>query len=57
MTTNEDSKRIKRGQPRRDRIGLAARLAMCDFKVPLTKEEQREQRAWDRLPPAGKEEI
>jgi antitoxin component of MazEF toxin-antitoxin module len=42
---------------RRGRIGLAARLAMCNFKVPLSKEEKAEQRAWDRMPPVGDEVL
>ena len=45
------------GRQRRGRIGLAARLAMCNFKVPLSKKEKAEQRAWDRTPPVGDEII
>jgi antitoxin ChpS len=42
---------------RRGRIGLAARLATCDFRKPMTKEERRWLREWDEAPPVGDEII
>lgn len=36
---------------RRGRIGMAARLAMCDLSQPISDEE----RAWDAAKPVGKE--
>jgi antitoxin component of MazEF toxin-antitoxin module len=39
------------------RIGIAARLAMCDFSVPLSPERQAEDTAWDRMKPVGREVI
>jgi antitoxin component of MazEF toxin-antitoxin module len=45
------------GRHKRGRIGLAARLAMCNFKIPLSKKEKAEQRAWDQLRPVGDEVI
>jgi hypothetical protein len=37
------------------RFGLKARLAMCNWDVPLSQEEQDEQRAWDEMKPVGRE--
>jgi hypothetical protein len=37
------------------RIGLATRLAMCDFTIPLTPEEKAEQALWENLAPVGRE--
>ena len=50
---------IRRAAPKKSarRIGLAARLARCDFSQPLSPEQQREDEAWDRMPPVGREEI
>lgn len=38
---------------RRGRIGLAARLKMCDFSLPISDEE----RAWLDSPRAGREAL
>jgi antitoxin ChpS len=38
---------------KRGRIGLAARLAMCDFSKPRSKDEQD----WLDMPSAGRERI
>lgn len=40
-------------KPRASRMGLAARLAMCNFAVPTTAEEKE----WLEAPPAGREEL
>src|SRR5882757_8745676 len=37
------------------RIGLATRLAMCDFTISLTPEEKAEQALWENLTPVGRE--
>jgi len=42
---------------KRHRIGLAARLAMCNFSRRLSKAEMAEERAWDAAPPKGREVI
>jgi antitoxin ChpS len=39
------------------RIGLAARLAMCDLTIKLTPEEQAEIDAWEYMKPVGREVI
>ncbi len=39
------------------RIGLAARLAMCDLTIKLTPEEQAEIDAWEDMRPVGREVI
>ena len=39
------------------RIGMAARLAMCDFSQPYTKAEQDELDAWQNAMPVGREVI
>jgi antitoxin ChpS len=44
-------------KPRSGRIGLAARLAQCDFSVELTADEKAEERAWLDAPRVGREEI
>src|ERR1700730_2475200 len=49
----ERGKIVIRPQPRKGRVGLKARLAMCDFSKPMSKEE----RAWTTGPRAGREEI
>ena len=51
--TIERGKIVIRPEPRKGRIGLKARLAMCDFSKPVTKEE----REWMNGPRAGREEI
>ncbi len=44
---------VIRPKPRKGRIGLKARLAMCDFSKPLSQEDRR----WATGPRAGREEI
>lgn len=39
------------------RIGLKARLAMCDFSARLPSERAKEDQAWDHAPPAGREVV
>ena len=39
------------------RIGMAARLAMCDLSQPHTKAEQDELDAWQNAKPVGREVI
>ena len=39
------------------RIGLKARLAMCDFTARVPSERVKEDQAWDRAPPAGREVL
>jgi antitoxin ChpS len=39
------------------RIGLAARLAMCDLTLKLSPEEQAEIDAWEYMKPVGREVI
>ena len=39
------------------RIGMAARLAMCDFSQQHTKSEQDELDAWQNAKPVGREVI
>jgi antitoxin ChpS len=39
------------------RIGIAARLAQCDFSKPRTKAEQAEIDAWQNTKPVGREAI
>lgn len=40
---------------RRGRIGLEARLAMCDFSQPMSEEERAFKEQWDQLTPVGRE--
>ncbi len=49
----ENHRLVIEPQRRKGRIGLAARLAMCDLKKPVSDDEA----AWDRIPRAGREEI
>lgn len=49
----EDGALVIRPKAGRGRIGLKARLAMCDFTKPRTKEE----REWIDAPRVGNEEI
>ncbi len=51
--TVERGKIVIRPQPRKGRIGLKARLAMCDF----SKKMKAEDREWANGPRAGSEEI
>ncbi len=51
--TLERGKIVIRPKPREGRIGLKARLAMCDFSKP----KSREDRDWATGPRAGREEI
>ena len=51
--TVERGKIVIRPQPRKGRIGLKARLAMCDFSKKMTEED----REWANGPQAGREEI
>lgn len=51
--TVERGKIVIRPQPRKGRIGLKARLAMCDFSKKMTEED----REWANGPRAGREEI
>ena len=51
--TVERGKIVIRPQPRTGRIGLKARLAMCDFSKKTTADD----RAWTNGPRAGREEI
>ena len=49
----EAGKIVIRPQPSKGRIGLKARLKMCDFSKRMTKDE----RAWVDAPRVGREEI
>ena len=49
----EAGKIVIRPQPGTGRIGLKARLKMCDF----TKRKTREEREWIDAPRVGREEI
>jgi antitoxin ChpS len=49
----EGNRLIIAPQPHAGRIGLAARLALCDLSVPETAEE----REWLDSPRVGREEI
>jgi hypothetical protein len=51
--------RLVRGnvKPDRVRVGLKARLARCDFTVPLSEEGPAEQKAWDEMKPVGREVL
>ena len=51
--TIERGKIVIRPGPRKGRIGLKARLAMCDFSKPMSQED----REWATGPRAGREEI
>lgn len=42
---------------RRHRIGLAARIAMCDLTEPIGAGREAEDRMWEGTPPAGREEV
>ena len=50
-----DGDKITIRRRRQGRIGLAARLAMCDVSIPLTSEEQVERVAWESAPAVGLE--
>ncbi len=39
------------------RIGIAARLAQCDFSIPYTAAEQAEIDMWEYAKPVGREII
>ena len=49
----EAGKIVIRPETGKGRIGLKARLKMCDF----TKRKTREEREWIDAPPLGREEI
>jgi antitoxin ChpS len=49
----EGQRLIVEPQPRTGRIGLAARLALCDFSAPPSAEE----REWPGASRVGREEI
>ncbi len=51
--TVEGNRIVIEPKARRGRIGLAARLAMCDASIPMSKEE----REWLDASRAGREEI
>jgi antitoxin ChpS len=51
--TVERGKLVIQAQPRKGRIGLKARLAMCDFSKPASNEE----RGWTNGRRVGREEI
>ena len=49
--------KIKKIAKPKKRIGLTARLAMCDFSKPLAPERKAEDEAWFNDDRVGREEI